>query len=437
MSEIGQRQETGFARWNSALFDDVRALFREAHLRRRRRRRWLAALAVMLAAITVAGTLTWVNRPPGQHGAGGRVAGGAPGTDGRGAADQAGPAPAAVIWVDNASRLHVGVIGSRGLLGQRVAGEANAASEPLVAIGRRIYWVDPAGAYVISLGHWSQVVRTLNLRTGRITVAGAGQTVFLSADRRYLLMSQTPASLTQIRVGGGKPRVLNVPRGWYLPGGDGTADPLNGQGLDTANGILVQSMRMPGIGARRIAIWNPQTGTVTAIGLARAVIDAYTPPGAGYSLLAWLPARCPRPMAPPPGSCRVDITNTASGAVMAVHSPSAGGFAVGGAFAPAGRSLAVFVNAPSRRSARLALIDTATGAIRVVTAVAFPLGMDYGWARWLPDGSRLIAGTGSGGYLINAATRGVRPLRVPRGHGAGSMNYTAAVVQGAARRTNS
>ena len=166
------------------------------------------------------------------------------------------------------------------------------------------------------------------------------------------------------------------------------------------------------------------------------MIDAYTPPGARYSLLAWLPAGCRRPSTPPPGSCLVEITNTASGAVTTVRSPSPGGFAIGGAFSPDGRTLAVFVNAPSQRSASLALIDQATGAIRVAAA-ASPVGIDYGWARWLPDGGRLIASTATGGYLVNAATLGVRPLRMPRGNGSAAVNYTAVVIQAVGRRTSS
>jgi hypothetical protein len=428
MLRTGQEQEAG-----SALWEAVRALFREAHLRRRRRRRLAGVAVALLAAIVAASALTWLSQPPGR-----RAAGSGQGS-GPGGANQAGAAAATAVWVDDTSRLHLGVIGARGLLSQRVAGEANAAAEPLVAAGRRVYWVDPAGAYVPALGHWSQVVMMLNLRTGRITEAGAGQTVFLSADRRYLLMSQTPTSLTRTPVSGGRPRLFNLPRGWYLPGGNGLADPIDGQGLDAANGILVQSREAPGIGARRIAVWNPRTGAITVIGLARAVIDAYTPPGARYSLLAWLPAGCPLPGAPPAstppaGSCVVQITNTASGAVTTVRSPSAGGFAFGGAFAPGGRSLAVFVNAPSGRSAALALIDPITGALRVATGSAFPVGVDYGWARWLPAGGRLIA---CGGYLVNAATLGVRPLRMSGGNGFASVNYTAVVTRAAGGRASS
>ena len=235
-------------------------------------------------------------------------------------------------------------------------------------------------------------------------------------------MSQTPTSLAEMPVTGGRPRVFNLPSGWYLPGGDGVADPVAGQGLDAANGILVQSKESPGVNARRIAVWNPRTGTVEVIGRARAVIDAYTPPGARLSLLAWLPAGCR-----PPGGCLVKITDTASGAVTTVRSPSAGGFAVGGAFSPDGSRLAVFVNGPSRRSARLALVDPATGGLRFARTHALPLGVDYGWARWIAGG-RLLAGTATGGYLVDAATLGAWPLHGRKGSGSSGINYTTVVI---------
>jgi hypothetical protein len=315
------------------------------------------------------------------------------------------------------------MIGADALLSRRVVGEANAASEPLIAVGRRVYWVDPAGAYVPSLGRWSQVVRMLNLSTGRVSLAGAGQTVFLSADRRYLLMSQWPASLTETPVAGGRARLLSLPAGWYVPGGNGLADPLAGQGLDTANGILVQSKESPGVGVRRIALWNPRTGRVEVIGRARAVIDAFTPPGGHYSLLAWLPAGCAAP-----GSCLLKITDTASGTVTSVSSLTRGGFAIGGAFSPDGRSLAVFVNSSSGRSTRLALIDPATGGLRLAHMPAMPLGLDYGWARWLPGGGRLIAGALAGGYLVNAATLTASPLYRQNRSSPAAINYTAVVI---------
>jgi hypothetical protein len=99
---------------------------------------------------------------------------------------------------------------------------------------------------VPALGHWSQLVQFLDLATGEIGTAGPGQTVFASADGQYLFMSQTATSLTQTPVAGGAPRRFALPRGWYLPGGDGLPDLASGEGLATANGIIVQSRESPG-----------------------------------------------------------------------------------------------------------------------------------------------------------------------------------------------
>ncbi len=266
------------------------------------------------------------------------------------------------------------------------------------------------------------------LRTGQIGMAGAGQTVFVSADGRYLLMSQDPASLTETPVAGGIARVLNLPRGWYLPGGTGTADAIEGEGLATTNGIVVQSAQDPGIGPRLIALWNPQSGKVRIVGRGRGVIDAHTAPGASYSLLAWPPAACP-----PPGSCRMKITDTASLSTRTARAPARGLFTAGGAFSPAGTQLAVFATGESKRTARLALIDPATGSVRVASRPVITLGQDFDLARWLPDGRHLIIGAGAGGYLVDSATLAARPLvfagRDGRRTGSGQdINFTAAIV---------
>jgi hypothetical protein len=311
---------------------------------------------------------------------------------------------------------------------QHVVAEVDASSLPLASAGSRVYWVDPAGTFVPALGHWSQVVRYFDVRTGQIGMAGAGQTVFVSADGRYLLMSQDPATLTVSPVAGGAPPVLTLPRGWYLPGGTGTADAIEGAGLATANGVVVQSVQDPGVGPRVIALWNPQSGKVRIVGRGRGVIDAYTAPGASHSLLAWLPAACP-----PPGSCLMKITDTASLRTRTVRAPARGLFTLGGAFSPSGSQLAVFATGESERTARLALIDLAPGTVRVARRPVITLGEDFDWARWLPDGRQLIIGAGAGGYLVDPATLAARPLvfagRDGRRSGSGQgINFTAAIV---------
>ena len=396
----------------------VQVLFREARQRRRRRRAAGVAAALVVSAAVAAGAVAWLPGITGHVPGGSRPAGAAP----------SARSSAAVVWFDDRGLLHVGDFGPGTRVGQHVVGAVSASLLPLAAAGSRVYWVDPAGAFVPALGHWSQVVRYLDVRTGRIGTAGPGQTVFVSADGRYLLMSQDPSTLTETPVAGGATRQLNLPRGWYLPGGDGTADALAGEGLATMNGIVVQSVESPGIAARLLALWNPRTGKVQLIGRGRGVIDAYTPPGARYSLLAWLPAACA-----PPGSCLMKITNTASLSTWTVRAPSSGLFSLGGAFSPDGSQLAAFVTGGSQRTARLALIDLAAGTVRLAGRPIITLGEDYDWARWLPDGRQLIIGAGAGGYLVDSATLAARPLMLAAGNGrpigAGQdINFTAAIV---------
>src|SRR6266516_126062 len=398
----------------------AQALFKEA--RRRRRRRWLAGIAavVVASAVVAVATVAWPHRASGHDG--GRA--GPLGT-----VLGARSAAAAAVWFDGI-RLHVGDIHLGGRVTQRAGAEVSADLLPLVQAGGRVYWVNPAGAFVPSLGHWSQVVQYLDLATGKIGTAGPGQTVFLSADGRYLLMSQTATDLTETPVAGGAPRQLSLPRGWYLPGGDGLADVISGDGLATANGIIVQSQESPACcrSAPALGVWDPRSGKVEVIGRERAVIGAYTPPGARHSLLAWLPAACPFP-----DNCLLTITNTATLAARTVRSPLPRGFAIGGAFSPGGARLAVFLHTASGRAARLALVDPVTGAMRLARGPRLALGLDYAWARWLPGGTHLIVGAGTGPYLVDSATLSARPLFLARGHGhhAGSsqdINFTTAVI---------
>ncbi len=390
----------------------AQALFKEA--RRRRRRRWLAgtAMVLILSAAAVVSAVTWPHRA-------GRVSS----PERTAAAAPAGRSAATAVWFDDAG-LHVGGIYPGGRVTQRFAAELNADPLPLVRAGRRVYWVDPAGAFVPALGHWSELVRYLDVTTGETGVSGPGQTVFLSADGRDLLMSQTATSLAETPVAGGAARLLPLPRGWYLPGGDGLADLVSGAGIGTANGIVVQSEQSTGPAGAVLALWDPASGRVTVIGRARAVIDAYTPPGARYSLLAWLPAGCG-----PRGGCPVKITNTATLSVLTVPGPGPDGFAMGGAFSPDGTRLAAFLKV-SAEQARLAVVDLATGTVRVAAAPGFALGIDIAWARWLPDRAHLIAGAVTGpGYLVDSATLAAQPLRAAATRDRGpDINYTIAVL---------
>jgi hypothetical protein len=68
--------------------------------------------------------------------------------------------------------------------------------------------------------------------------------------------------------------------------------------------------------------------------------------------------------------------------------------------------------------------------VRVARAPRLALGMDFAWARWLPGGTHLIVGTGTGPYLVDSATLSARPL-VAHGRNIGNsqdINFTAAIV---------
>lgn len=378
-----------------------------------------AVVSLALATGATAFAVTWSHHPP--------AAGLRPD-----AARSAGPGgnagrSALVAWVDGNALLHVGDLGTRI---QRVVTEANAEpSTPLVQSGGRIYWVDTAGTYVPSLGHWSQVVQELDLATGKVAMFQPGQWIFPSADGRQLYLSQIDnESLIEVpAAGSGVPRHLTLPVGWYLPGGVGTA--VAG-GVAGADGIVVQSaselaIRHPPI----LGIWNTRTGQVQVLGRgvgadSGAVISAYTPPGAGHSLLAWMPATCHYPV-----NCPIRITSTSTLSSRTLRSPLPYGFALGGAFSPDGRQLAVFVNRrPGTGGGRvqLAIVSTRTGVTRLVPRASFLVGEDVAWARWLPGGKQLIAGAVSD-YIVTPATLAARPLRF-RHSAAGDIGYSAVIV---------
>jgi hypothetical protein len=86
------------------------------------------------------------------------------------------------------------------------------------------------------------------------------------------------------------------------------------------------------------------------------------------------------------------------------------------------------LNAGSGNAARLALVNPATGAVRVLPRPSLVLGEDVAWARWLPDGVHLIAGpSANGSDLVDAATLSAEPLVVAH-ENSWDLDYTTAVV---------
>ena len=400
----------------------AQALFEEA--RQRRRRRWLAGIAAVLVVSAVVAISTLIWRPWSSGHAANRA--GSPGT-----VLAARSSAAAAVWYDGI-HLRLGNIHLDGRVTQRAGPEVNADLLPLVAAGGRVYWVNPMGLFVPYrpyLARYPRVVQYLDRATGKIGIVGPGNTVFLSANGRYLLMAQDATTLAEMPVGGGALRQLALPRGWYLPGGAGNAG-FGYSGLATANGVIVQSAESGASRPQRLAVWDPGTGRVAVLGRGLAVIGAYTQPGARYSLLAWLPAACPFP-----DNCLLKITNTATLATRTVRSPLPGGFAIGGAFSPDGTQLAVFPQTAPRGMApgyaELALINLRTGAMRLASRPRITLGKDIGWALWLPGGTHLIMWPCPGSYLVDATTLSARPLFIARGHNIGNgqgIDFTAAIL---------
>ncbi|MDX6392931.1 MAG: hypothetical protein QOJ73_3994 [Streptosporangiaceae bacterium] len=378
----------------------VLALFAEARKRRRRIRLTGSIVVAALVAVTVALGLVWPHQPLGRS----------PVPTGR-----AGAAPALAVplaWVDSNDRV---VIGNLATFTRRVVAEVDAdPAVPLVPLGGHIYWVKFSGGYVDG-AFWPRTIEELNPATGKSTDIGPGEFAFPSAGGQRLYISQTDNTLAELPAGAsGRSRQLTLPTGWYLPGGLSIA---------VANGIVVQSDDAP---ARThpadLAVWNPQTGQLMVIGRALGAIGAYTPRGAAYSLLAWMPANCRFP------SCPVKITNTATLASRTLRSPLRYGFVLGGAFSPDGRQLAVFVNDSPQaggETAELAIVSTATGAVRLAPQVRMTVGEDADWVRWLPGGTRLVV-QASRNYVVTAATLAARPFRFTGG--GQDINFSAEII---------
>jgi hypothetical protein len=101
--------------------------------------------------------------------------------------------------------------------------------------------------------------------------------------------------------------------------------------------------------------------------------------------------------------------------------------------------LVVFVNTTNPQdpfitpSSVLGIVNTRTGALRLVHGTHLVTTEDMGWARWLPGGNRLIAGAGAGSYAVNAATLAARPFSFSGSPGqdienSGDINFSATIL---------
>ena len=364
----------------------VQALFAEA--RRRRRRRWLMTAAVALALAGLASGAVIGYQAAGRHGPGAAR----PGWPVSASAPRFTLPAALVAWFDANGTLRIGNVAT---LAQRAA--AQVADPPcctLIAAGHRIYWAGPSGH--------RDYVQEYDLATGVLRNVAPGWAVFASASGQNIYIAQSGRRLLVLPADGSGPaRPLVTPAGWQMV-------PLP---WAVTGGIVLGSD-----GPRQaIGVWQPRDGRVQVIGHG-FVMAAWTSPSGHGSLIAWQPAACPL-------RCPIEITSIPAGRTLTVRSPLPYGFLGQGgdmAFSPDGTELAalISVSRPNPDTAERfmpALVNTATGTVRLVRRAILANGEFAGWLVWLPGSHRLLAGPAAaidryGGYAIDAPTAAARPF---------------------------
>jgi hypothetical protein len=374
---------------------DIEVLFAEARRRRRRRRLVGTAVSLVLAGAVAIGVAA----------GGGGVRPGKPGSD---AKRPATPAKAQasglalpsvrLAWLDN----DLLMVGDPATGAVRAGPGVDAStSAPLVFAAGRLYWADSFRDRA--------PIREYDLATGKVRDLQRGEAVFASIDRRHLYIARDSRVLLELPAdGSGRAVVLRVPVGWFMSGiGPGWAP------TEAAGGIIVATSDDQGNvpPSERVGLWNPPTGRVRILGVGISIFGVYTPSRARSSLVVWVPAR--RDIA---RDYSLRITSTSTGATVEVRSPLHHGFVASGApaFSPGGTQMAVFVRTAALGSSngmsRLAIVDTSTGAVRVVPGTSLYTTEDAFWAIWLPGSQRVLAGALESAYIVDARTMTVRPF---------------------------
>jgi hypothetical protein len=372
----------------------VQALFAEARRRRRRRRLLGAALGLVLTGAVVAGVIA------GSGGNGtilGRSAGKRPAVTGRSQASRLAQPSVRLAWLDD-DMLMVGDPAT-GALRTGPAVDAST-SAPLVVAAGHVYWANA--------DRDRARIRSYDLATGKIEYLPRGEAVFASIDGRHIYIARSSHELLELpAAGSGRAVVLRTPAGWEMSGLTAGWMPTQAAGA-----IIVYSGPTPDSvpPSVRAGLWNPATGRVRVLGSGIGVFGAYTAPAGRYSLLAWASNR------EYAGDDPLRITNTSTGATVTVRSPLHHGFVASGgpAFSPGGRQMAVFVRTGElgygNGLSRLAIVDTSTGAVRLVPGTALYTTEDAFWAVWLPSSQRVLAGAVGTAYLVDARTLAARPF---------------------------
>ena len=205
--------------------------------------------------------------------------------------------------------------------------------------------------------------------------------MFPAADGKSILV-EVDAQLVQRTLDG-----ASTGGPWPIPEGYNLTSPARA----TAAGVLVETTANAFI--RQLAEWQPATGAVRALGPYNDLIDAYTSPSGSSTVVARTDCDDDFP-------CWLLLTDTATGHVTRVDSPIPGnGFYGGGAFSPDGSQLAVFVatnTGTTNPAAKLAVVDVATGQLRLIDGSETPVGEPYGYASWSPSGGWVFFGGLSG-----------------------------------------
>lgn len=290
----------------------------------------------------------------------------------------------------------------------------------LVTVGHRTYWAGRSGG--------RDYVQEYNLASGVIRSVAPGWAVFASAGGQRVYIAQSGSRLLVLPASGaGRPRRLVTPAGWQVV-------PLP---WAAAGGLMLSSASRP----PAIGLWQPGSGRIRVIGHGR-VLATWTQPSGRSSLVAWQPGAC-RQL-----SCPIEITSTAADRTLTVHNRWGHGFLGQGAdaaFSPDGRTLAAFIHLPHQGSAEAfvpALVNTATGTVRLVRHASMTNGEMSGWLVWLPGPRRLLAGPATdigryAGYAIDARAATARPFTFFPGSGypansSSDVTYGAVLVPRAA-----
>ncbi len=396
---------------------DAELLFKEAHQRRRRRRLLISAIIVVAIAVSMA----VVALSGGGHT---RPAPAAP-VARQPPVKLPGTAPH-LAWVDYQGNVRIGSLQTHE---QRIvaSGDKDPVST-LVVSGSKIFWA-------VRTEIPFTTIMAYDTATGRLGAFAGGAAVFKAIGSTDVFVDDgNNATVARYRLDGRLVRRFDLPQGWYLSYGLWGLSPALAHGE-----ILVQSQtavgRRQGAKPPAMALWTPATGSIRPLNTTWDVVTTYTDPGGADSVVAWFPVSCETS-----SNCALNLTDLDTGRTQQIESPLGFGFDYGGNFSRDGRQLATFAKTNSggyNPETRLALVDVATGSLRLVSGATIEIGESIGWAQWLPGSSQVLAGgicgrddSGSSPpncFVTDSATLRTTPFQ-PTGTSDEDVNYSTVVL---------